>query len=158
MKAPIFLCCPTLTGLLGLCVCSKFSSFRIMLLICPACLVQLQSACTCGHVQNFQVSADYQVKLPQDQKSCTSSDNLRNVLGQKNLAGQGGHGSRLCVRTSHVKCLWLLFSFSPSFQGTDIFLPSYSLICQGCSPESIFEVCYCLKIKTVGPNYCALQN
>lgn len=82
-KAPIFLCCPTLNGLLGLCMRSKFNSFRIMLLICLACLVQLQSMCTCDHGQNFQVSADYQVKLPQNQKSCTSSDNLRNVLGQK---------------------------------------------------------------------------
>lgn len=41
----------------------------------------LQSLWTCGHGQDFQVSAEYKVKLSQNQKSCTNKD-LKNVLGQ----------------------------------------------------------------------------
>lgn len=76
-------CCPSLSGLLGLYMSSKFSSFRMKLSIYWACLIKLQGLWTCGHGQDFQISADYKVKLSQNQKSCTNTEDLKNVLGKE---------------------------------------------------------------------------
>lgn len=120
MKAPIFLCYPTLNGLLGLDLSNKFSSLRMKFLIHWACLSsRLLVPVVMVRISRYQLTIKsncHRTRNPVQIQKVLRLAKARNLVGQGSLT-QGEkqvHGSRLSVQTSHVKYLWLSFSFFSS--------------------------------------------